>query len=66
MSNVVNDAKSYTDTKFEALRCDIKTAQKEARQASSVGLEVSNLSYFNILWSLSLCFGSGLWRSRLA
>ncbi|WP_375636767.1 MULTISPECIES: hypothetical protein [unclassified Bartonella] len=45
MSNVVNDAKSYTDTKFEALRYDMKTVQKEARQAASVGLAVSNLSY---------------------
>ncbi|WP_041581330.1 hypothetical protein [Bartonella grahamii] len=66
MSNVVNDVKSYMDTKFEALRYDIKTVQKEARQAVSVGLTVSNLSYFDILWSLSVCFGNGLYRSRSA
>ncbi|WP_375659642.1 hypothetical protein [Bartonella sp. MR30HLJHH] len=51
MSDVTNDKKSYTDTKFEALRYDIKIVQKEVKQASSFSLVVSNLSYFDILWS---------------
>ncbi|WP_208438825.1 hypothetical protein [Bartonella grahamii] len=56
MSNVVNDVKSYMDTKLEALRYDMKTVQKEARQAASVGLAISNLSYFDIIWSFKCLF----------
>ncbi|EJF92163.1 hypothetical protein ME9_01621 [Bartonella taylorii 8TBB] len=66
MGNGLNEAKSYTDTKFEALSYDIKDVRKEARQAAAIGLAVSNLRYFDDPGSLSLSFGSGLWRGQSA
>ncbi|WP_273760745.1 YadA-like family protein [Bartonella sp. ML70XJBT.G] len=62
----VNEAKSYTNMKFEALNYEMKSVRKEARQAAAIGLAVSNLRYFDDPGSLSLSFGGGLWRGQSA
>uniref|UniRef100_UPI0035CF5F0B Vomp family autotransporter n=1 Tax=Bartonella sp. CB15SXKL TaxID=3243512 RepID=UPI0035CF5F0B len=62
----VNEANSYTDMKFETLNYAIEDVRKEARQAAAIGLAVSNLRYYDIPGSLSVSFGSGLWRSQSA
>ncbi|WP_375646185.1 Vomp family autotransporter, partial [Bartonella sp. CM87QHHN] len=62
----VNESKSYTDMKFETLNYAIQDVRKEARQAAAIGLAVSNLRYYDIPGSLSVSFGSGLWRSQSA
>ncbi|WP_375674216.1 YadA-like family protein [Bartonella sp. AA18HLJMS] len=61
-----NEAKFYTDMKFEALSYDIKNVRKEARQAAAIGLAVSNLRYFDDPGSLSVSFAGGLWRGQSA
>ncbi|WP_336294856.1 Vomp family autotransporter, partial [Bartonella sp. CB169] len=66
MDGVLNDAQAYTDMKFEALTYGIEGVRKEARQAAAIGLAVSNLRYYDIPGSLSLSFGTGLWRSQSA
>ncbi|WP_280527991.1 Vomp family autotransporter [Bartonella queenslandensis] len=66
VNNGVNEAKSYTDMKFETLNYAIEDVRKEARQAAAIGLAVSNLRYYDIPGSLSVSFGSGLWRSQSA
>ncbi len=66
VSKGVNEAKSYTDRKFEALSYDITNVRKEARQAAAIGLAVSNLRYFDDPGSLSVSFGGGLWRGQSA
>ncbi|WP_273760960.1 YadA-like family protein [Bartonella sp. AU16XJBT] len=62
----VNEANSYTDMKFETLNYAVEDVRKEARQAAAIGLAVSNLRYYDIPGSLSVSFGSGLWRSQSA
>ncbi|UNE54516.1 Vomp family autotransporter [Bartonella machadoae] len=62
----VNEAKSYTDMKFETLSYAVEDVRKEARQAAAIGLAVSNLRYYDIPGSLSVSFGTGLWRSQSA
>ncbi|EJF82543.1 Vomp family autotransporter, partial [Candidatus Bartonella washoeensis] len=64
--NGVNEAKSYTDMKFETLNYAIEDVRKEARQAAAIGLAVSNLRYFDDPGSLSVSFGSGVWRGQSA
>nr|WP_273755730.1 YadA-like family protein [Bartonella sp. MM73XJBT.G] len=66
INDSVNEAKSYTNMKFEALTYDINNVRKEARQAAAIGLAVSNLRYFDEPGSLSLSFGGGLWRGQSA
>ncbi|WP_409361442.1 Vomp family autotransporter [Bartonella heixiaziensis] len=66
VNNGVNEAKSYTDMKFETLNYAIEDVRKEARQAAAIGLAVSNLSYDDTPGKLSFSFGSGLWRSQSA
>ncbi|WP_406603945.1 Vomp family autotransporter [Bartonella gliris] len=66
VTNGLNEAKSYTDMKFEALSYGIEDVRKEARQAAAIGLAVSNLRYYDIPGSLSVSFGSGIWRSQSA
>ncbi|UNF47150.1 YadA-like family protein [Bartonella krasnovii] len=66
INDSVNQAKSYTDMKFEALTYDISNVRKEARQAAAIGLAVSNLRYFDDPGSLSVSFGGGLWRGQSA
>ncbi|WP_273787750.1 YadA-like family protein, partial [Bartonella grahamii] len=66
VNNGVNEANSYTDMKFETLNYAIEDVRKEARQAAAIGLAVSNLRYYDIPGSLSVSFGSGLWRSQSA
>ncbi|WP_375681662.1 MULTISPECIES: YadA-like family protein [unclassified Bartonella] len=66
VSNGVNEAKSYTDMKFDALSYDITNVRKEARQAAAIGLAVSNLRYFDDPGSVSVSFGGGFWRGQSA
>nr|WP_166428917.1 YadA-like family protein [Bartonella saheliensis] len=66
INDSVNEAKSYTNMKFEALSYDINNVRKEARQAAAIGLAVSNLRYFDDPGSLSLSFGGGVWRGQSA
>uniref|UniRef100_UPI00163D3A84 Vomp family autotransporter n=1 Tax=Bartonella massiliensis TaxID=929795 RepID=UPI00163D3A84 len=66
VDNGINEAKSYTDMKFETLNYAIEDVRKEARQAAAIGLAVSNLRYYDIPGSVSVSFGSGLWRSQSA
>ncbi|GAA5097227.1 hypothetical protein GCM10023260_06920 [Bartonella acomydis] len=66
VNNVVTEAKSYTDIKFEALRYEIKEVQEESRRAAAIGLAVSNLSYEDTPGSLSLSIGTGTWRNQSA
>ncbi|UNE54515.1 Vomp family autotransporter [Bartonella machadoae] len=62
----VNEAKSYTDMKFETLSYAVEDVRKEARQAAAIGLAVSNLSYDDTPGKLSISFGSGLWYNQSA
>ncbi|WP_208433365.1 YadA-like family protein, partial [Bartonella koehlerae] len=64
--NVMNEAKAYTDMKFETLSYAVEDVRKEARQAAAIGLAVSNLSYDDKPGKLSLSFGTGIWRSQSA
>ncbi|WP_273724213.1 YadA-like family protein [Bartonella sp. AU18XJBT] len=66
VNNSVNEAKSYTDMKFDALSYDITNVRKEARQAAAIGLAVSNLRYFDDPGSVSVSFGGGFWRGQSA
>ncbi|UJM35139.1 YadA-like family protein [Bartonella henselae] len=66
VSNGVNEAKSYTDMKFETLSYAVEDVRKAARQTAAIGLAVSNLRYYDIPGSLSLSFGTGIWRSQSA
>ncbi|WP_375677538.1 YadA-like family protein [Bartonella sp. AS69XJJH] len=66
VNNGVNEAKSYTDVKFDALSYDITNVRKEARQAAAIGLAVSNLRYFDDPGSVSVSFGGGFWRGQSA
>nr|Q5MWV9.2 RecName: Full=Autotransporter adhesin BadA; AltName: Full=Bartonella adhesin A; Short=BadA; AltName: Full=Non-fimbrial adhesin A; AltName: Full=Type 5 secretion system autotransporter BadA; AltName: Full=Type IV pilus; Flags: Precursor [Bartonella henselae]AAT69970.2 adhesin A [Bartonella henselae] len=66
VNNGINEAKAYTDVKFEALSYTVEEVRKEARQAAAIGLAVSNLRYYDIPGSLSLSFGTGIWRSQSA
>ncbi|WP_375664754.1 YadA-like family protein [Bartonella sp. CL162QHHD] len=66
VDNGVNEAKSYTDMKFDALSYDITNVRKEARQAAAIGLAVSNLRYFDDPGSVSVSFGGGFWRGQSA
>ncbi len=66
VSDGVNEAKTYTDMKFETLNYAIEDVRKEARQAAAIGLAVSNLRYYDIPGSLSISFGSGAWRGQSA
>ncbi len=66
VNNGVNEAKSYTDMKFDALSYDITNVRKEARQAAAIGLAVSNLRYFDDPGSVSVSFGGGFWRGQSA
>ncbi|ABM44517.1 YadA-like family protein [Bartonella bacilliformis] len=61
---VLKDAKGYTDKKFNALSYEIDGARKEARQGAAIGLAVSNLRYDDTPGSLSLAFGTGMWRHQ--
>ncbi|MET3559657.1 autotransporter adhesin [Bartonella japonica] len=66
MDIILDNAKSYTDMKFEILNYAVEDVCTEARQTGAIGLVVANLRYYDILGSLSLSFGSGLWRSQSA
>ncbi|WP_375685520.1 YadA-like family protein [Bartonella sp. TT110JLCBS] len=66
VNNGINEAKSYTDMKFDALSYDITNVRKEARQAAAIGLAVSNLRYFDDPGSVSVSFGGGFWRGQSA
>ncbi|WP_164713719.1 Vomp family autotransporter [Bartonella vinsonii] len=66
VNNAINEAKSYTDMKFETLSYAVEDVRKEARQAAAIGLAVSSLRYYDIAGSLSVSFGSGTWRSQSA
>ncbi|MBB4076497.1 autotransporter adhesin [Bartonella fuyuanensis] len=62
----VSESKAYTDMRFETLNYAIEDVRKEARQAAAIGLAVSNLRYYDIPGSLSVSFGSGMWRNQSA
>ncbi|ATP11794.1 Vomp family autotransporter [Bartonella henselae] len=66
VNNGVNEAKAYTDMKFEALSYTVEDVRKEARQAAAIGLAVSNLRYNDLPGKLSVALGSGIWRSQSA
>ncbi|WP_345119061.1 Vomp family autotransporter, partial [Bartonella pachyuromydis] len=66
VNNGVNESKAYTDMKFETLNYAVEDVRKEARQAAAIGLAVSNLRYYDIPGSLSVSFGTGVWRSQSA
>ncbi|WP_208433441.1 Vomp family autotransporter [Bartonella elizabethae] len=66
VNNGVSESKAYTDMKFETLNYAVEDVRKEARQAAAIGLAVSNLRYYDIPGSVSVSFGSGLWRSQSA
>ncbi|EJF74205.1 hypothetical protein MCO_01831 [Bartonella sp. DB5-6] len=66
VNNAVDESKSYTDMKFEKLSYAVEDVRKEARQAAAIGLAVSNLRYYDTPGSLSVSFGSGVWRSQSA
>ncbi|WP_273755645.1 YadA-like family protein [Bartonella sp. MM73XJBT.G] len=66
MGDVINEAKSYTDMKFDALNYSIEGARKEARQAAAIGIAVANLRYNETPGKLSVGFGTGLWRNKSA
>ncbi|WP_375651124.1 YadA-like family protein, partial [Bartonella sp. OT172YNZD] len=62
----VNEAKTYTDMKFETLNYAIEDVRKEARQAAAIGLAVAGLRYNDTPGKLSVSFGTGVWRSQSA
>ncbi len=66
IDDAVEQAKQYTDTKFNVLNYSIESVKKEARQAAAIGLAVSNLRYNDTPGKLSVGFGAGLWRSQSA
>lgn len=66
MGDVINEAKSYTDMKFDALNYSIEGVRKEARQAAAIGIAVANLRYNETPGKLSVGFGTGLWRNKSA
>ncbi|WP_208433786.1 Vomp family autotransporter [Bartonella taylorii] len=66
INNAADEAKSYTDMKFETLSYAVEDVRKEARQSAAIGLAVSNLRYYDTPGSLSVSFGSGVWRSQSA
>ncbi|WP_208439692.1 YadA-like family protein, partial [Bartonella grahamii] len=66
VNNGVNEAKSYTDMKFETLNYAIEDVRKEARQAAAIGLAVSNLRYNDAPGKLSVALGSGIWLNQAA
>nr|CBI81275.1 hypothetical protein B11C_150103 [Bartonella sp. 1-1C] len=62
----IQEAKDYTDMKFESLNYNIEGVKKEARQAAAIGLAVSNLRYEDAPGALSVAFSSGSWHSQSA
>ncbi|GAA4659175.1 Vomp family autotransporter [Bartonella pachyuromydis] len=66
MGDVINEVKSYTDMKFDALNYSIEGVRKEARQAAAIGIAVANLRYNETPGKLSVGFGTGLWRNKSA
>ncbi|WP_208436305.1 YadA-like family protein, partial [Bartonella phoceensis] len=64
--NGVDEAKSYTDMKFETLNYAVEDVRKEARQAAAIGLAVSNLRYNDAPGKLSVALGSGIWLNQSA
>ncbi|WP_208439263.1 Vomp family autotransporter, partial [Bartonella tribocorum] len=66
VNNGVNEAKSYTDIKFETLNYAIEDVRKEARQAAAIGLAVSNLRYNDAPGKLSVALASGIWLNQSA
>ncbi|WP_208441608.1 YadA-like family protein, partial [Bartonella raoultii] len=66
VSNGITESKAYTDMKFETLNYAIEDVRKEARQAAAIGLATSNLRYYDIPGSISVSFGTGVWRSQSA
>ncbi|OPB29114.1 YadA-like family protein [Bartonella sp. WD12.1] len=59
-------AHAYSDMKFEALSYRVGGVQKEAKQAAAIGLAVASLHYINTPGTLSIAFGSGVWRGQSA
>ncbi|WP_455476567.1 Vomp family autotransporter [Bartonella sp. B17] len=66
VNDTFNEAKQYTDMKFEALSYGVESVRKEARQAAAIGLAVSSLRYDDTPGKLSISLGSGMWRSQSA
>ncbi|WP_208438229.1 YadA-like family protein, partial [Bartonella taylorii] len=66
INNAANEAKSYTDMKFETLNYAVEDVRKEAREAAAVGLAVAGLHYNDTPGKLSVSFGTGVWRSQSA
>ncbi|ATO56955.1 YadA-like family protein [Bartonella sp. 1-1C] len=62
----IQEAKDYTDMKFESLNYNIEGVKKEARQAAAIGLAAANLRYNEMPGKLSIAIGSGLWRNQSA
>ncbi|KEG23641.1 YadA-like family protein [Bartonella bacilliformis] len=62
----LKEAKGYADKRFNALSYEIDGVRKEARQGAAVGLAVSSLRYDDTPGSLSLAFGTGMWRNQYA
>uniref|UniRef100_UPI003F686C64 YadA-like family protein n=2 Tax=Bartonella rochalimae TaxID=395923 RepID=UPI003F686C64 len=62
----VQEAKDYTDKKFESLNYNIEGVKKEARQAAAIGLAAANLRYNEMPGKLSIAVSSGLWRNQSA
>ncbi len=62
----LEESKAYTDMKFETLNYAIEDVRKESRQAAAIGLAVSSLRYYDIPGSLSVSFGTGMWRNQSA
>ncbi|MEL6089156.1 YadA-like family protein [Bartonella schoenbuchensis] len=66
VSAAFTQANAYADMKFEALNYRVEGVQKEARQAAAIGLAVASLHYINTPGTLSIAFGSGVWRGQSA
>ncbi|WP_194284862.1 YadA-like family protein [Bartonella sp. WD16.2] len=65
-NDIITQANKYIDMKFETLNSEVENTKKEARQASAIGLAVSNLHYIDIPGALSIAFGGGVWRGQSA
>ncbi|MBA9083321.1 MULTISPECIES: YadA-like family protein [Bartonella] len=66
VSAAFTQANAYADMKFEALNYRVEGVQKEARQAAAIGLAIASLHYINTPGTLSIAFGSGVWRGQSA
>jgi autotransporter adhesin len=60
----LNQAKDYTDQKFDELNQAIDGVQDEARQAAAIGLAAASLRYDDRPGKFSVSVGGGYWQSE--